>query len=49
MHGILDVTPVMFNTIKEGIMELLDEHLGTFFHRDDSGSIWGMNSQISGV
>lgn len=27
-HGILDATPVIFGTIKEGIMELLDERFG---------------------
>ena len=29
-HGILEQTLVMFGTIKEGIVELLDEHLGAF-------------------
>ena len=29
-RGILDVTPVTFGTIQEGIMELLDERLGDF-------------------
>ena len=27
-HGIMESTPVIFDTIKEGIMELLDERLG---------------------
>ena len=29
-RSMLDATPVMFGTIKEGVMELLDEHLGAF-------------------
>ena len=29
-RGILDATHVMFGTIKEGIMKLLDEHIGAF-------------------
>lgn len=29
-HANLDATPVGFGTIKEGIMELMDEHLGAY-------------------
>ena len=29
-HNIIEQTPVIFGTIKEGIMELLDERLGAF-------------------
>ena len=29
-HGTLDETPMMFGTFKEGIMELLDDHLWAF-------------------
>ena len=29
-HGILDSTPVMFNTITEGIIELIEEKLMVF-------------------
>ena len=28
--SIMEATPVIFGTIKDGIMELLDEHLGYF-------------------
>ena len=30
-HSSLDATPVMFGTIKEGIIELLDEYIGAFY------------------
>lgn len=29
-HDILEATPVMFGSIKEGIMELLDKYIGAF-------------------
>ena len=29
-RDILDMTPVMFGTIKDGIMKLLDDRLGVF-------------------
>ena len=29
-RGILDQTPVIFGTVKEGILEILDERLGAF-------------------
>ena len=30
MRGILEVTPVIFRSIKEGIIELMEEHLRAF-------------------
>ena len=40
-RSILDVTPVMFGTMKDGIMELLDERLGDLHAKV-------VNSQIGG-
>ena len=29
-HGILEQTPVIFGSVKEGILEIMDERLGAF-------------------
>lgn len=38
-HGILDATHVMFNTIKDWIMEILDDHLGALHVEIASGQL----------
>ena len=38
-RGILDATPVLFDTIKEGIMKLMDDRLKTLQVEIDAGQI----------
>ena len=48
-RGILDATPVIFRTVKEGIMEIWKERLKSFLAKIAAGQIGALSSLISGV
>ena len=41
MSGILDATLVLFGTVKEGMMEIMEERVRAFRAEIAAGQIWG--------
>ena len=48
MCSIIDETPVIFDMVEEGVLEILDESLGCIPYRD-GGHDWGTHDDIMGV